>query len=117
MKELDKQFKNIFHLFGLFSEELKKAQETVEKTNFLVITIPSFNYSGSGGIGVNTEEQKVVNVGAIYEPYRAYVRGGLYMIVVGLSVVYLIKYILRYGEVHSGQNIHTDGGKNEWLFI
>ena len=95
---------------GLFSEELKKAQETVAKTDFLVITMPSFNYSGSGGIGVNTDEQKVINVGQVYEPYRAYVRGGLLMIVVGLAFVYLIKYVLRYGDVHSGQNIHTDGG-------
>lgn len=75
--------------------------------------MPSFNYSGSGGIGVNTSEQKVVNVGEVYEPYRSYVRGGLLMIVVGLAFVYLLKYILRYGDVHAGQNINTDGGGTE----
>lgn len=66
---------------GLFSEELKKAQETVAKTDFLVITVPSFSFS-SGGVGVSTAEQKVINVSQAYEPYRAYVRGALLMIVV-----------------------------------
>lgn len=83
---------------GLFSEELKKAQDTVEKTDFLVINMPSFNYSGSGGIAVNTGEQKVVNVGQAYEPYRAYVRGGLFLIVVGMAFVYIIKYVLNFGS-------------------
>lgn len=66
---------------SLFSDELKKAQETVAKTDFLVITVPSFSFS-SGGVGVTTDEQKVINVGQAYEPYRAYVRGALLMIVV-----------------------------------
>lgn len=83
---------------GLFSEELKKAQETVEKTDFLVITIPEIKL-GSGLIGVNTEEHKVINVSEAYEPYRAYIRGGLFLIVIVLVFVYLIKYVLRYGEV------------------
>lgn len=90
---------------GLFSEELKKAQETVSKTDFLVITIPSFNYTGSGGIGVNTSEQKVINVGQAYEPYRSYVRGGLLLIVVGLAFVYIIRYILNYGTTQGGSNV------------
>ena len=97
---------------GLFSEELKKAQETVAKTDFLVITMPSFSYQGSGGIGVTTEEQKVINVGEAYEPYRAYIRGGLFLIVVGLASVYLIKYILNFGTVHSiNQSINTSKGE------
>jgi len=96
---------------GLFSEELKKAQETVEKTDFLVITIPSFSYQGSGGISVNTNEQKVINVGRAYEPYRAYIRGFLLLVVVGLAFVYVIKYILNYGVVGSSKDIDTGDGK------
>ena len=86
---------------SLFSYELRKAQQTVEKTDFLVITIPSFSYSGSGGIGVTTEEQRVINVGQAYEPYRAYIRSFLFLLVVGLGCVYLVKYILNYGDVSS----------------
>lgn len=97
---------------GLFSNELKKAQETVAKTDFLVITMPSFSYSGSGGIGVSTVEQKVINVGEAYEPYRAYVRGGLLLIVVGLAFVYIIKYVLNFGQTHASQQV-VQGGKEE----
>ena len=97
---------------GLFSEELKKAQETVAKTDFLVITMPRFSYSGSGGIGVSTGEQKVINVGEAYEPYRAYVRGGLLLIVVGLAFVYIIKHVLNFGQTHASQQV-LQGGKEE----
>ncbi len=97
---------------GLFSEELKKAQETVSKTDFLVITMPSFSYSGSGGIGVYTGEQKVINVGEAYEPYRAYVRGGLLLIVVGLAFVYIIKHVLNFGQTHASQQV-VKGGNDE----
>lgn len=96
---------------SLFSEELKKAQETVEKTDFLVITVPSFSYQGSGGIGVTTGEQKVINVGQAYEPYRAYIRGFLFLVVVGLAFVYLIKYILNYGDVGSVVGSVVKSGK------
>lgn len=67
--------------------------------------MPSFSYSGSGGIGVTTSEQKVINVGEVYEPYRAYVRGGLLLIVVGLAFVYIIRYILNYGSTQGGSNV------------
>jgi len=90
-----------FPFVGLFSEELQKAQDTVEKTDFLVIQMPSFTYEGSGGIGVTTDEQRVINVSQVYEPYRAYVRGFLFLIVVGLAGVYLVKYFLNYGDVGS----------------
>jgi len=98
---------------GLFSEELQKAQDTVEKTDFLVITMPSFSYQGSGGIGVTTEEQKVINVGEAYEPYRAYIRGALFLIVVGLACVYLVKYILRYGDIQISGALKSDGGGSD----
>ncbi len=96
---------------GLFSEELKKAQDTVENTDFLVINIPSFSYQGSGGIGVTTGEQKVINVGQAYEPYRAYIRGGLFLIVVGLAFVYIIKYVLNFGQTQTRTEV-TKGGKD-----
>lgn len=103
--------KNHIPFVGLLSEELKKAQDTVEKTDFLIITVPSFSYQGSGGIGVSTDEQKVINVGQAYEPYRAYIRGFLFLIVVGLAVVYLIRYILNYGSIGSVGSINSGNGK------
>lgn len=90
-----------------FSEQLKKAQETVNNSDFLVIKMPSFSYSGSGGIGVNTSEQKVINVGEAYEPFREYVRGALFLIVVGLGFVYLIKHTLNFRDNYNG------GGDNK----
>lgn len=112
-KEIGETVNNHIPFIGLFSEELKKAQETVEKTDFLVITVPSFSYSGSGGIGVTTGEQKVINVGQAYEPYRAYIRGFLFLIVVGLAFVYVIRYVLNYGSIGSSNHIDTSGGDSK----
>lgn len=95
---------------GMFSEELKKAQATVEKTDPLIIRVPSFNYSGSGGIGVSTGV-KEINLTQIYEPYRAYIRGFLLLVVVALAFVYIIKYVLNYGAVSAGQHVDTGSGK------
>ena len=89
---------------SLFSEELEKAQETVEQTNPLIIRIPSFSYSGSGGIGVSTST-KEINLTEFYEPYRVYIRGFLSLIVVGLAFVYVIKYVLNYGKTQSGSKV------------
>lgn len=89
---------------GLFSEELKKAQETVEQTNPLIIRIPSFSYSGSGGVGVTTGE-KEINLTEVYEPYRAYIRGFLLLVVVALAIVYLVKHVLNYGETQGNSNV------------
>lgn len=93
--------KNHLPFVSFFNEQLRLADDTVSQTDFLVITIPSFSYSGSGGISVNSGEQRVINVGQAYEPYRAYIRGFLFLIVVGLACVYLVKYILNYGDVSS----------------
>ena len=99
--DMGETVQNHLPFVSFFSEQLRIAQSTVSQTDFLVITIPSFSYSGSGGISVNTDEQRVINVGQAYEPYRAYIRGFLFLIVVGLACVYLVKYILNYGDVSS----------------
>lgn len=79
---------------SLFSEEYKKAQATVSQNDFLVITIPSFEFS-SGGISINQNESKVINVRDSYEPYRMYVRTSLFFIVIACAVVFLIKHVLN----------------------
>lgn len=97
---------------SLFSEELEKAQETVEQTNPLIVRIPSFSYSGSGCIGVTTDT-KEINLSEFYEPYRVYIRGFLFLIVVGLAFVYIIKYVLNYGKTQSGVKVIDYGRGGE----
>lgn len=110
-KQMGETVKSHIPFIGLFSEELKKAQATVEKTDPLVIRIPSFNYSGSGGIGVQTGT-KEINLTQAYEPYRAYVRGFLLLVVVALAFVYIIKYVLNYGVTSGTQSgVDTGSGK------
>ena len=112
--QMGETLKNHVPFISLFSEELKKAQATVEKTDPLIIRIPSFSYSGSGGIGVDTGVREI-NLTSLYEPYRAYIRGFLLLVVVALAFVYLIKYVLNYGVTSAGQNIDTGdrgGGNN-----
>lgn len=112
--QVGETLKSHIPFISLFSEELKKAQATVEKTDPLIIRIPSFSYSGSGGIGVDTGT-KEINLTAIYEPYRIYIRGFLFLVVVALAFVYIIKYVLNYGVTSAGQNINTGdrgGGDN-----
>lgn len=112
--QIGETLKNHIPFIGLFSEELKKAQATVEKTDPLIIRMPSFSYSGSGGIGVDTGT-KEINLTAKYEPYRVYIRGFLLLVVVALAFVYIIKYVLNYGVTSAGQNINTGdrgGGDN-----
>lgn len=108
--QLGEDVKSHLPLVGLFSNELKKAQETVEKTDPLVIRIPSFDYSGSGGIGVSTGTREI-NLTQVYEPYRAYIRGFLLLVVVALAFVYIIKYVLNYGVTSGGQSVDTGSGK------
>ena len=110
-KQMGDTVKSHVPFVGLFSDELKKAQATVEKTDPLVIRIPTFNYSGSGGIGINTGT-KEINLTQVYEPYRAYVRGFLLLVVVALAFVYIIKYVLNYG-VTSGTNSGVDTGNGK----
>ena len=47
----------------------------------------------------------------MYEPYRAYVRGFLFLVVVALAIVYIVKYVLNYGVTSAGQMINTNGDK------
>ena len=107
-KDLGDTVKRHIPFVGLFSEELKQAQATVDQYDFLVIEVPPINFD-FGSVHVNLPFIKELRVSEYYEPYRAYVRGFLNLIVVGLAFVYLIKYILRYGDV---QSIHNSVDKS-----
>ena len=93
---------------SLFNDEYNKAQETVSQTDFLVITIPEFSFSG-GGISTIAEEQKVINVRDKYVPYRAYVRNLLFFIVIACAFVFLIKHVLKFRSVYN----ESSGGGEE----
>lgn len=88
-----------------FIVSLDSAKNNVSNEQFLKISMPSFNYNG-GAIGVNVNEQNVVNIAEKYEPYRLTVRNSLFLIVVGLAIVFIIKFILNY---NNNSNI---GGKD-----
>lgn len=82
-----------------FTETLESATSN-ERNNPLIVNFPSFDYLGSGGIGISTGNRQV-NLTEFYEPYRLYVRGFLFLLVVGLAFVYIIKHVVRYGETQN----------------
>ena len=90
-------------MYGLFSDELNKAKESVDSEDFLSITIPSYSFN-LGAIHFETQERNFVNVRDAYEPYRSYVRGFLVLIVYGMAIVYLVKYFANYGAI---QTVHS----------
>ena len=77
-----------------FRTSLQKGIET--NSNPLNIEIPEYNYS-NGTITVKTEKTDLMNILIAYEPYRETVRNGLVLIVYGLALVYIIKFLLNYG--------------------
>ena len=77
-----------------FRTSLQKGIET--NSNPLNIEIPEYNYS-NGTITVKTENTDLMNILIAYEPYRETVRNGLELIVYGLALVYIIKFLLNYG--------------------
>lgn len=77
-----------------FRTSLQKGIET--NSNPLNIEIPEYNYS-NGTITVKTENTDLMNILIAYEPYRETVRNGLVLIVYGLALVYIIKFLLNYG--------------------
>lgn len=86
-----------------FTESLENATSN-DTNNPLIINLPSFNYTGSGGIGVSSGN-KEVNLTEVYEPYRVYIRGFLFLLVVGLAFVYIIKHVVKYGETQSSGGV------------
>lgn len=102
------KIKNKIPFVSLFSEELKKAQSSVSRSDFLVITVPSFDFSTNSGIHVSSGEQKTINVSEKYEPYREYVRGALFLVVIGCAFVYVLKYVLRFGQTQAAEKVRNE---------
>lgn len=62
----------------------------------LNLSIGSFSYNG-GAISYNTSPTNLSFILEKYEPYRVQVRDGLKLLIYGLGIVYLVKYVLNYG--------------------
>ena len=77
-----------------FNQALINAQSNVvSNTDMLVINMPSFSFYGG-----QTEQTTYINVRQAYEPYRSQIRTGLTYIVYSLGIVYIIKYIVGWGQ-------------------
>ena len=98
-------------LVTLFSTSLEDAKEIVSSDNFLNIKFDSWSFD-LGVIQFSTPEINFTGVLEAYEPYRATVRTLLSLVVVALTVVYIIKYFLKYGETGGTTNVvdKSDGG-------
>ena len=95
---------------GLFSEELEDAKSVVYNDDFLNITFESWSFD-LGVIEFTTPEINFDGVLNAYEPYRLTIRSFLCFIVYSLGVVYIIKYVLRYGETQGNSYVVDKEGK------
>lgn len=108
-KDLGDTFGNHIPFFGFFSGELEKAKEIVYNEDFLNIKFDSWNFN-LGIVHFSTPEIQFTGVLKAYEPYRMTIRSALTLIVYGLVVVYIIKYVIRYGNAEGNSNVVDKGG-------
>ena len=93
-----------------FKTSLENAQNSVvSNSDMLVITMPSFSFYGG-----QTQEQRVISVRDVYEPYRVQIRTGLTYIVYGLGIVYIIKYILGWGQTQASTEVKESSQYMSW---
>ena len=93
--EVKETINNKIPFVSFFTDEVDKAFNYIEVTDFLNITIPSYKFN-LGIIHFSTPELNFVNVRDVYEPHRMTIRSFLALIVYGLGAVYLVKYFLNY---------------------
>ena len=103
-EEIGKKFESKFPFIFWFQDELEKAEEYVFSNDFLNITFPAWNFD-LGIINYSTPEINFTTIRDIYEPYRLTIRNSLFIIAVGLAIVYLVKYVLNFGVTSS--DVHT----------
>lgn len=75
-------------------------------SNPLNININGFSYNG-GPISYSSSSTDLSFILEKYEPYRVQVRDGLKLIVYGLGIVYLVKFVLNYG-ITQGANLGVE---------
>lgn len=102
--DLGDTFNNHLPFVGFFSDELENAKQVVYNEDFLNIKFDSWSFD-LGIIKFNTPEVNFTGVLEAYEPYRMTIRSFLVFIVYCLVIVYIIKYVLRYGETEGNSNV------------
>ena len=100
--QIDNTLKSKIPFVSFFTEEVNKAFDYVQSTDFLNITFPGIDLD-FGIVHTETPEINFTAVRDAYEPYRVMIRSFLALLVYGAGGVYLVKYFLNYG---SGQFFH-----------
>lgn len=103
-KDLGDTFKNHLPFIGFFSDELEKAKDIVYNEDFLNIKFKGWSFD-LGIIHFTTPDINFTGVLEAYEPYRMSIRSFLTFIVYCLGIVYIVKYVLRYGETQGNSNV------------
>lgn len=110
-RDLGSTFNNHLPFVGLFSDELEKAKQVVYNEDFLNIKFDSWSFD-LGVVKYSTPDIRFDKVVKAYEPYRMTVRSFLALIVYALLVVYIIKYVLRYGTTQGNSQVIDKGGND-----
>ena len=92
-----------------FYDVLDNQDLAVSNSDMLVITMPSFSFFGG-----ETGEKQVINVREAYEPYRQNIRTGLAYIVYGLGIVYIIKYVIGWGQTQANTEVKENSQYMSW---
>ena len=92
-----------------FYDVLEKQNLAVSNSDMLVINMPEFNF-----FGVKIASRKVVDVREAYEPYRQNIRTGLTYIVFALGIVYIIKYIVGWGQTQANTDVKESSQYMSW---
>lgn len=92
-----------------FYDVLEKQDLAVSNSDMLVINMPEFNF-----FGVKIASRKVVDVREAYEPYRQNIRTGLTYIVFALGIVYIIKYIVGWGQTQANTDVKESSQYMSW---
>lgn len=107
-QDLGDTFTNHLPFVGLFSDELETAKQIVYNEDFLNIKFDSWSFD-LGVVQFSTPEINFTAVLNAYEPYRMTIRTLLTFVVVCLTLVYIIKYFLKYGETGGNTNVIDSG--------
>lgn len=113
-QDLGDTFTNHLPFVSLFSDELENAKQIVYNEDFLNIKFDSWSFD-LGVVQFSTPEINFTSVLDAYEPYRMTIRTLLTFVVVCLTLVYIIKYFLNYGETGGNTNVidNGNGGGNK----
>ena len=114
--DLGNTFKNHIPFVTFFSDEVEKVKQEVFNEDFLDIKISGWEFN-LGSIHFKTNDYEFTNVLNAYEPYRMSVRTLLMLVVYAMALVYIVKYVLKYGSTQGmnsvDSSINSKGGTDK----